>query len=712
MTTQRLHYFNNQELPAWVVDDLKDDTGTQYDMSSGWTFTVTLARTTAPATALAIKSTGITASATAITVAWSASDWSGLEAAVNGTPYVVLLQAVRTSDSYSIAYRPNNPPTLQLKAAPGTSAVSPNSYPITVTAASVTFTPTGSISSTDVQAAITELDVDEATVRTTYPAVGSGFQPRQGTTTTIEDFQTLTGWTVTTPTADTTNFVRGTQGGQLTSTSGALTSAVKALTLDTIRGKHFEVSFYIEDYTKVEYVRFAVTTVAGDTGWQWEYRVNRNGWHRASFVFGNDEFPVGVPSTTLNFLQNEEANFLMIRLKALAGQTTTCTFGEINTVESPLARGIMLISFDDNRQSILTKALPIMRARNLVGTVFIATSNLGATAPDGGVGYSLAGVQTLHEHGWAVGGHSATHPDMTGLTAIELRNELETSYNWLVDNGFEPRSMAWPYGAANNTTATEARRWFELNRTVGGANFAFPFRGFGSDLEPETLPSLELTTAQLSSILTRIQVAAYMRHGCSVFLHDVGNTYYGGTEISEADFTTFCDAIVTADLETLTFNDLVDGATKLSDRARTREIMAAVYPSNIFINPMGTAAGHSGWSTVTQQSTHYFGGRRAAVGVSAGSYVYWNVAMRAGTWTLDLFHRQDTANGIYSVQIDGVTVGTIDGYAAAPASTLSSISFTVSTSGVHELRLAMLTKNASATQYAGLISGINMIRTA
>ena len=60
MTTQRLHYFNNQELPAWVVDDLKDDTGTQYDMSTGWTFTVTLARTTAPATALAIKSTGIT----------------------------------------------------------------------------------------------------------------------------------------------------------------------------------------------------------------------------------------------------------------------------------------------------------------------------------------------------------------------------------------------------------------------------------------------------------------------------------------------------------------------------------------------------------------------------------------------------------------------------------------------------------------------------
>ena len=177
MTTTRLAYFNNQELPAWVVSDLKDDTGTQYDMSSGWTFTVTLARTTAPATALAIKSTGITASATAVTVAWSTSDWSGLEASVNGTSYVVILQAVRTSDGYSIAYRPASPPTLTLKAAPGTSAVSPSVYPVTVTAASVTVADTGGYyTGDDVEEVLAEIAPRAGGVFNvkTYGAVGDG----------------------------------------------------------------------------------------------------------------------------------------------------------------------------------------------------------------------------------------------------------------------------------------------------------------------------------------------------------------------------------------------------------------------------------------------------------------------------------------------------------------------------------------------------------
>ena len=180
MTTTRLAYFNNQELPAWVVSDLKDDTGTQYDMSSGWTFTVTLARTTAPATALAIKSTGITASATAVTVAWSTTDWDGLEASVNGTSYVVILQAVRTSDGYSIAYRPASPPTLLLKAAVGTSAVSPSSYPVTVTAATVSVADTGGYyTGDDVEEVLAEIATTFTRDQTLWPWPGYDVLPRE-----------------------------------------------------------------------------------------------------------------------------------------------------------------------------------------------------------------------------------------------------------------------------------------------------------------------------------------------------------------------------------------------------------------------------------------------------------------------------------------------------------------------------------------------------
>jgi hypothetical protein len=74
---------------------------------------------------------------------WSTTDWSGLEAAVNGTFYVVHVAARRTADTKDRYFRPASPITLTLKAAPGTSAVSPGSVPITVTAASVTVADTG-----------------------------------------------------------------------------------------------------------------------------------------------------------------------------------------------------------------------------------------------------------------------------------------------------------------------------------------------------------------------------------------------------------------------------------------------------------------------------------------------------------------------------------------------------------------------------------------
>ena len=136
-----LSYYNDQELPNATFDW----TNAGEDFSTGWTFTVRLARTTARATTVLLKTTGITSTATSVTVAWSTTDWSGLEAATTGTSYFVYLYARRTADSKDIEFRPGQPVTLTLYAAPGTSAVSPSSYPITVTAASVTVADTGGL---------------------------------------------------------------------------------------------------------------------------------------------------------------------------------------------------------------------------------------------------------------------------------------------------------------------------------------------------------------------------------------------------------------------------------------------------------------------------------------------------------------------------------------------------------------------------------------
>jgi len=148
-------FYNDQELPTTDLIWTQPDGTSLYNFSSGWTFSVRLARVTAPATTVLLKSTGITGASTSpnLSIAWSTTDWSGLEASTNGTKYVGVVYARRTADSYDMAANIS----LTLKAAPGTSAVSPSSYPITVTAASVTLADTaGYYTETTVEAVLAE----------------------------------------------------------------------------------------------------------------------------------------------------------------------------------------------------------------------------------------------------------------------------------------------------------------------------------------------------------------------------------------------------------------------------------------------------------------------------------------------------------------------------------------------------------------------------
>ena len=121
MSTTNITMYNDQELPslslAWT-----DATGALIDFSSGWTFTVKLSRTTAPATTLYVKTSGITGSngstGSNLVIDWSTTDWSTLTAATNGTLYVAHLYARRTADTKDRVFRPADPITFRLYPAP------------------------------------------------------------------------------------------------------------------------------------------------------------------------------------------------------------------------------------------------------------------------------------------------------------------------------------------------------------------------------------------------------------------------------------------------------------------------------------------------------------------------------------------------------------------------------------------------------------------
>ncbi len=72
--------------------------------------------------------------------------------------------------------------------------------------------------------------------------------------------------------------------------------------------------------------------------------------------------------------------------------------------------GAVVITFDDGEKSILTQALPVMKAHGLTGTVFVTTAWINAE------GYLNADdLRLLLGEGWTVGAHGVTHRFLSEL---------------------------------------------------------------------------------------------------------------------------------------------------------------------------------------------------------------------------------------------------------------------------------------------------------
>ena len=565
MTTTRLAYFNNQELPAWVVSDLKDDTGTQYDMSSGWTFTVTLARTTAPATALAIKSTGITATSTAVTVAWSTSDWSGLEASVNGTSYVVILQAVRTSDGYSIAYRPASPPTLLLKAAPGTSAVSPSSYPVTVTAASVTVADTGGYyTGTNVETVLAELPSRYLPIQTVERVAIS---PELSTVTFITKFASGHGWTV---------IKASTATHDLDATDRPLLSQQAYKYGPSDPGDFTEVmspvvSLNLTDKTLCVWV---YTPDANTGGFEVRLGADSNFIDYQSHTFLSTDIEPGRlccikvntarPNGTGGSLNLASVGRVKIRVLDPAG-THTLYIGGLGYIpeQTTYPTGALTIGFDDTDNGLWQYAMPRLSAYGYPCNVYAIGENVeNATA----TGPTLDNLHFAQQAlGWDIGGHAdrdADHVDLTTLTDAQVEDKIGRMKAWLNRNGFAGRHFAYPFGSNNLAVRDIARKYFTTARTVDG-NTGQPQSYHEPPLTNRLMrlsaPSFSSTgpTYTLAGLQTAITLAVTRQVHLNIILHDVTTAASSGDSISTTDLDTLLAHIAASGIRVVTLSTLL-----------------------------------------------------------------------------------------------------------------------------------------------------------
>lgn len=102
-----------------------------------------------------------------------------------------------------------------------------------------------------------------------------------------------------------------------------------------------------------------------------------------------------------------------------------------------------------------------------------------------------------------------------------------------------------------------------------------------------------------------------------------------------------------------------------------------------------------------------------ASAVAVNDYIEFSKIPLGGTYTIGLSYITGSDRGIYSLLIDGASVATIDGYNAGATHVLGTFGTgIVIAPGNHTVRLSVLSKNASSTNYVARWFAIDFLRTA
>lgn len=263
--------------------------------------------------------------------------------------------------------------------------------------------------------------------------------------TNVEDFEDATEWTENHGAAadDAVNYKEGTQGVKVTADIGAEGEIQKSsLSWAAIGSKEIRFWAYISDMTTIN-VGGCKIQLWGAGGY-----VNRKevvwypyeGWNLVHL--GPDDWTLyGTGSLT------EAITDIRLRHSSPAGETGEITYDALYFYQ--VAEPSVVISFDDNHTSVYDKAYPIMKQRNMVGTAYIITDNIG-----GADCLTWAECVELQAAGWVIANHTEDHADLTGLNEAECETNLTNAITAMTTNGITgngPYHLAYPGGTYNAT---------------------------------------------------------------------------------------------------------------------------------------------------------------------------------------------------------------------------------------------------------------------
>ena len=186
-----------------------------------------------------------------------------------------------------------------------------------------------------------------------------------------------------------------------------------------------------------------------------------------------------------------------------------------NRAQTPMVS----FTFDDFPKSARTCGAPVLKARGVAGSFYVAGSFEGRR--EEGIDYfhreDLIG---LAEEGHEIGCHTFGHIRLPTSTDEEILDDLDRSRDFIGEalGGYQARSFAYPFGDVTVWKKHLVARRFEVSRGI--------FPGVNQRLidlrQLKSIP-LERRSFEMEAALTALDVAASSNGWVTFFSHDVSD---------------------------------------------------------------------------------------------------------------------------------------------------------------------------------------------
>jgi len=214
--------------------------------------------------------------------------------------------------------------------------------------------------------------------------------------------------------------------------------------------------------------------------------------------------------------------------------------------------------FDDGRKNVSILAEPILTANNQKGNIFVTVNQISV----GDEAINLSQMHDLYNKGWSVGSHDMNHVSLPTLDNASLISELNDSFAFFGDNGFDRSKyiIAYPFGDhSNNTLEYTKKAGYLIGRTINDDTFT-------GIIEPVEYGTMQLRQSQFGSSYTVSQIKNQInltiaRNGSMHFLvHGIQNsTASYALNYNLTDFKTISDYVASRsnEIEVMTYPDLL-----------------------------------------------------------------------------------------------------------------------------------------------------------